>query len=89
MIRSFLGCSVCHDYERIYKCPSDNPPRTIELNLVEGIVQSSLSPDQPVSSGGNELPLMTESAPINFDEASYQQPIDEQSFDDISPQRKE
>ena len=32
---------------------------------------------------------MTESAPINFDEASYQQPIDGQSFDDISPQRKE
>ena len=39
--------------------------------------------------GSHEVPLMTESAPINFDEASYQQPIDEQSFDDISPQRKE
>ena len=80
---------MCHDYKRIYKCPSDNPPQTIELNLAEGIVQSSLSPDQPVSSGINEVPLMTESAPINFDETSYQQPIDEQSFDDISPQRKE
>ena len=55
----------------------------------EGIVQSSLSPDQAVSMGSHEVPLMTESAPINFDEASYQQPIDEQSFDDISPQRKE
>ena len=80
---------MCHDYKRIYKCLSDNLPQTIELNLAEGIVQSSLSPDQPVSSGGNEVPLMTESAPINFDEASYQQPIDGQSFDDISPQRKE